>query len=165
MLVHLDIESSCTCIEDMGTERLMWFRLTSKQAVLIIGALYGPPGGDVLFWQQVTREYGLLSMRFASAKFILLGDANIHLSYLVDHNPGCACLHCKQRPVDRDIERLLQAAALRANNPAVQTHVSGTIVDVVFSPAKEPLGVDVSTDNFACSDHACVMCTTDLDVA
>ena len=124
--------------------------------MLIVAAFYGPPGGDLLFWQQLAQEFQQLRARYPDARFILLGDANIHLSYLVTHEETCVCLHCRACPTDQKIEQLLNAIGLRAFNPPIPTHVSGTIIDLVFGDKRDSLEVNVSDENFACSDHAFV---------
>ena len=165
VLIHLDIEGACTLIDDIGNPRLLWFRILGKDSVLVVGAFYGPPGGDLAFWQQLVKEFLQLSARFPGARFILLGDGNIHLNYLVDHNPECVCLHCRQGVIDREVERLLDAAHLRAFNPPVPTHTSGTIVDLVFGVRSDLLVVEVNAEDSFQSDHAFVKSRIRHDVA
>ena len=71
---------------------------------------------------------------FNISRTIIAGDGNIHLSEVVEHTPGCRCLHCKQSAVDRSIEKLLAANGLHCTNPVNSpTHVSLTSVDVFLT--------------------------------
>ena len=85
------------------------------------------------FWQQLLREREKLLNRHPGARTMIVGDCNVHLSFLVDHHDRCGCAHCRQSLVDRRIESLLQAAGLfPASRRDVATHSSGTIIDLVL---------------------------------
>ena len=76
-----------------------------------------------------------LEARYPLVPIIIAGDANVHLTYLAqhEHDAGCRCLHCRQTVADRDIEQQLLRAGLLAHNPLCPTHTSGTVIDLVLS--------------------------------
>ena len=86
-------------------------------------------------------------------KNIMLGDANIHLSYVFEHSAGCTCPHCRQRVADNDIEDVLTDASLKAWNIPVATHVSGTLIDLVLGHRSVPRVVATDDVWIHQSDH------------
>ena len=84
---------------------------------------------------------------------LVAGDANIHLSDILMHQPGCSCCHCRQSQEDRTIEAMLSAAGLFACNPPVLTHDSGTCIDLVLAGPGQAVSVTVKEAVAMCSDH------------
>ncbi|CAE7587340.1 unnamed protein product [Symbiodinium sp. CCMP2592] len=109
--------------------------------------------GDVETWTQIIAEYGKLRSRFPGVRIVILGDANIHLQYLVQHDDRCSCLHCVQKATDRKIEADLHRAGLFAFNPPHPTHQSGHIIDLCFAEASHPIDVVVEPSDIGLSDH------------
>jgi hypothetical protein len=58
--------------------------------------------------------------------------------------------------MDRDIGALIQAAGLVAYNPAIPTHSSGTIIDLVLASLSAPIEVSVCQTPVGLSDHELV---------
>jgi hypothetical protein len=104
-----------------------------------------------LIWKLGLRYLNLL--RLSQARFILAGDASVHLSGLVDHFDECSCCHCKQSHVDVQIGILIRSSGLKASNPPFPTHCSGTVLDLVLSDEELSLPVEVVGDFLAQSDH------------
>ena len=114
---------------------------------------YPRPGGDEETLAEILKGYLILEARYPTSSFILLGDANIHLSYLLRHALGCACLHCRQTAVDKRIERALDDAGLFAFYPAKPTHVDGACLDLLFTAKSAHLDVEVVEEVVGLSDH------------
>ena len=129
VFIDIEYEQLFTELQGVGNDRCRLFRLDASNELMILGALCGPPGGDMDLWIKVTADYAALKRRYPSAQIIMSGDANIHLSYILRHEHPCACLHCNQSPCDREIEALLTAHGIAAHNPSRSTHVSGTAIN------------------------------------
>ena len=107
-------------------------------------ACYPRPGGDRETWRRVLEVAPALRAEFPSARVLVAGDANIHLSYLVAHPSGCSCLHCKQSAADIEIQSWLAAQGWLACNPQIPTHSSVTVLDLVSRSQQDPLPVYVA---------------------
>ena len=158
-----ELQFQVTLMEDVGSDIVLWLEVrqdvNTETPALIIGGFYPRPGGDLECWQQILTEFGILKARFPHALILILGDGNVHLSGLVDHNAGCRCLHCRPTKMDRDIGALIQAAGLVAYNPAIPTHSSGTIIDLVLASLSAPIEVSVCQTPVGLSDHELVTVT------
>lgn len=134
---------------------------------VIIGGIYPAPGGDAETWAQVIKEFQILEARYPLVPIIIAGDANVHLTYLAQHDAGCRCLHCRQTVADRYIEQLLLTAGLLAHNPLCPTHTSGTVIDLVLSRSSTRLSASVLQEDVGNSDHFMVLasCEVQLKVA
>ena len=87
-----------------GSDRRMWFTIESTASApdcWILCAIYAPPGGDVDFWKELLSERKELLGLHPRARTVLVGDCNIHLTLVVDHDNRCRCSHCRQSAVDR----------------------------------------------------------------
>ena len=161
MLVSTEIVSQVQVIDDLGSDVILWVWVGNKErgalSQIIIGGIYPRPGGDVETWTQILTEFAVLKSRFPGIKIFIVGDANLHLSYLVQHEGRrCSCLHCAQKRNDAKIEADLQQADVFAFNPPVPTHSSGSIIDLVLSDAGSPLNVFVDSESIGLSDHKLV---------
>ena len=165
VFIDIDYEHLFSEVDHVGNERCIWFRLQVYREITILGALYGPPGGDLVFWKGVVADYASLRKRYPGAQIILMGDANIHLSYILKHEYCCACLHCNQTACDRNIEALLTSHGIIAHNPACGTHVSGTAINLILSDITHALLVSVKPVPSAMSDHTLVMASTPMDLS
>ena len=131
-----------------------------------VAAIYGPPGGDIEFWNEVLRKRRIMISKGVS-RTLLHGDLNIHLTRLVDHESTCTCAHCDQSSTDRQIQALLTLAGLRCLNPfGTKTHVSGTIIDLVLSESNQALDpIEVAPPGAtASSDHSFVAGGVDTEL-
>ncbi|CAK0891154.1 unnamed protein product [Prorocentrum cordatum] len=148
-------------LPDVSSARVQWFEIwTSSSGTtaasgpsLVFAAVYPAPGGDVETWSAILGELTRLRSRFPHASFLVAGDANIHLSYVLSHRPGRGCCHCHQSPEDRDIEAMLCAASLIACNPPAPTHDSGTCIDLVLADLGQQISVAVLEAVAVASDH------------
>ncbi|CAK0852658.1 unnamed protein product, partial [Prorocentrum cordatum] len=146
---------------DVSSARVQWFEVwTSSSGTtaasgpsLVFAAVYPAPGGDVETWSAILGELTRLRSRFPHASFLVAGDANIHLSHVLSHRPGCGCCHCHQSPEDRDIEAMLCAASLIACNPPVPAHDSGTCIDLVLADLGQQISVAVKEAVAVASDQ------------
>ena len=82
VLVALQLDDVVYDIEGYGDDRRAWLCLPLGHGRVVMCAVHGPPGGDVTFWTNLTEEHKSLRGEWPDAKFILAGDADIHLSYL-----------------------------------------------------------------------------------
>ena len=127
-----ELEAAARVIDELSSPRVLWIEFVDDQHFgatapqVILCGFYASPGGDEVTWYKIIQDYRLLKARYPASSFILAGDGNIHLSYILRHTSRCECLHCKQSATDKRIERALLDAGLFAYNPAKRTHVSGT---------------------------------------
>ncbi len=127
---------------------------------MLVCGFYSRPGGDEEPWAKIVSEARTLMEQYPHATTVLLGDANIHLSAVVEHAVGCSCLHCEQTPADQRIEALIHAAGFEAVNPAVPTHSSGTTIDLILSRPGVLPGAVVHPHYIGGSDHKLVYVTS-----
>ena len=153
VFIHVEVESLFTQIEGYGNDRIIWFMVATGNGSMILGAVYGPPGGDYLFWEDVMRHLARLRQKFPGLEVLLAGDANIHLSYLLEHETSCSRAHCKQSYIDSRIENLLVRHRLYAKNPGKPTHVSGTAIDLFLADSEVQISVTVDDSCIGLSDH------------
>ena len=163
-LIRAEWESAVELLESVGSDRVLWLNVTGAREHLIVCAFYPAPGGDWETWSLIISEYGALSRAHPAAKFVLLGDGNIHLSCLVQHARTCACLHCRQSSVDARIEALIAAAGLHAITPPGPTHDSGTAVDFILAPRAATILGHICEKWIGLSDHKLVFCIVPLSV-
>jgi len=136
----------------------LWITLHSLGAPnqnpkLILGAVYGPPGGNAAFWRQFAEEFESLQNNCP-----LLGSLWQETVMLISpHPPTCRCSHCKQSAADKHIQRILQRHGLEARNPQVATNVSGTSLDLIMSHFTQPVRVEVLGEDVGFSDHRMVL--------
>ncbi|CAE8699927.1 unnamed protein product, partial [Polarella glacialis] len=165
VFVKLEMQESFVPLDEHCCDRVFWFMITKgtrgqgHQTELLGCAFYARPGGDRETWQMLADTYRTLRSKHTTAKFVLFGDANCHLSYVVDHEPQCVCPHCKQSAADVIIESLLFQAGLRACADGRPTHDSGHIIDLVIAPADSPVVSAVFSDPVGASDHRLVIAT------
>ena len=84
---------------------------------------------------------------------MLLGDGNVHLTYVVEHLDSCTCLHCRQSAADAAIQAMLSRAGLVSCNPQMRTHESGNIIDLILTPRPEMVIASVLDRTVGNSDH------------
>ncbi|CAK0830298.1 unnamed protein product [Prorocentrum cordatum] len=120
---------------------------------LVFAAVCPAPGGDVATWSAILDALARLRSRSPHASFLVAGDASIHLSDILMHQPGCSCCHCRQSQGDRTIEAMLSAAGLFASSPPVPTRDSGTCIDLVLAGPGQAVSVTVKGAVAMCSDH------------
>ena len=148
-------------LAEFSQPREQWFALwgppPAPSPSLLFCALYARPGGDEATWASIISHAAELRERYPLARILLAGDANVHLSYVVDHDQPCTCLHCRQRAADRAIEAALEAAGLRAFNPVAPTHISGHSIDLVLGARGRAVPVRVQPDYVGGSDHKLVL--------
>ena len=170
ILLAPEIADCVRHLSTVGDDRRLWFLIQSCDGALpwLLCAVYGPPGGDVAFWSTLLAERSSILCDERCSHTIIAGDANIHLSGLVNHPPPCSCCHCKQSGVDAAVECLLrQAGFVCWSPPDSPTHASGTIIDLVLSDAP-PLGSVVAVAAPGCvalSDHGLVSCCLPVRVS
>ena len=162
LLVSVELQFQVDVVESLGSDSVLWITLHSldgpnQDPKLILGAVSGPPGGNVDFWRQFAEELASLQKQFPASRFIVAADCNVHLSYLVSHPSSCRYLHCKQSAVDNHIQRIFQRHGLEACNPQVATHVSGTSIDLIMSHFTQPVPVEVLEEDVGFSDHRMVL--------
>ena len=172
MLVATELVSQVAVLDDIGSDVILWVAVHEASDVsgsprVIIGGIYPAPGGDTETWAQVIKEFQILEARYPLVPIIIAGDANVHLTYLAQHDAGCRCLHCRQTVADRYIEQLLLTAGLLAHNPLCPTHTSGTVIDLVLSRSSTRLSASVLQEDVGNSDHFMVLasCEVQLKVA
>ncbi|CAE7222667.1 MOCOS [Symbiodinium natans] len=168
-LVDSDILDNVIVLEEFCSDRIFWLRIQASSAAsssdVVCCSYYCATGGDVQTWTTLLGDYALLSRKFPRANFFLLGDGNIHLSYLVDHPARCGCLHCKQPPNDVRIEHMIGQAGLRAINPLAPTHVSGTAIDLILVPRSVAMPARVLSERIGASDHHLVTCSCKISLS
>ena len=145
-----------------------WFRLSlferdassSDKFPLLVCAFYHRPGGDLDTWKQILKSFSVLRRSFPQAKFLFAGDSNTHFSFLVNHQLGCSCCHCKQCSEDKRAEELLAASGLQVLNPHDPTHDSGSIIDLFLCQRDDQhlvAQITVEAQRLVQSDHRLVL--------
>ena len=127
-------------------------------------AIYPAPGGDSATWDSIINDYNSLREKYNHDRFLVLVDANVHLSYVVNHPATCRCLHCKQTPADLEIEARLASAGLFACNPPHSTHISGTTIDLILAPLEHAVEAKVVGRGVGLSDHTMLFAVLPLHV-
>ena len=89
-----EVSKSFRIFEELSDARCIW--ATIGDTHWAVAGIYGPPGGDVEFWREVLRKRRLVMSRGAM-RTLLVGDMNIHLTGLVEHESTCKCAHCDPR--------------------------------------------------------------------
>ena len=159
VFVKRDWEQSCIILEEFGLDNVLWLLVDGTPKQFLLCAFYPKPGGDEHTWGRIVDEVKLLSVKYPDAVLILLGDANIHLSTVVQHQAPCRCMHCKQSPADSRIEAMITGAGLAVNNPCIPTHTSGTTIDLILSRVGALPDAEVHPNFIAGSDHKLVFLT------
>ena len=99
---------------------------------------------------------------------IIAGDMNLHFPFLVHHDVGCRCAHCKPSTLERSVASRLASLGMVCHNPPdVCTHVSGSIIDLIWSDSTtffDTLQV-FTPGSVAASDHALVYGRPSLQVS
>ena len=167
--IDSDLFESVVVLDEFCCERVCWICIQARQPArkqgLICCSFYCCQGGDLKTWSHILESYAQLKERFAAHDFVLLGDANTHLSYVVDHPNTCGCLHCRQGANDVLIEAMINHAGLRVINPAIATHDNGSILDLVLVPTHLNLQAYVYPDRLGGSDHRLVSTSVSLQVS
>jgi len=168
-LLRPELQSAIFLLGDVGCDRALWWHIVpspgQRSQGLILCGFYPAPGGDVETWTHILNDYEALRVRFPRAQFLLLGDANTHLSYVLSHHETCTCSHCRQSTADKQIEQLLREAGLFAYNPAKPTHISGTAPDLIIGSRGAPLQVGVAEVPLAASDHHLLHVVADIRIS
>ena len=163
LLVSNDVVDLVQVVEDLGADNVMWITLCSSPGddapvSFVLGAIYPAPGGDIPTWNKITQDFLHLRTRFPGVKIVIAGDANIHLTGLLQHDDSCRCLHCRQVPNDRLIQAQLLRLGLFASNPPTPTHASGTCIDLFLTTAEDlPSRIQVLQEQVGLSDHSMVI--------
>ena len=127
LLVSNDVADQVQVVEDLGADNVMWITLCSSPGdapvSFVLGAIYPAPGGDIPTWNKIAQDFLQLRTLFPGVKIVFAGDANIHLTGLLQHEDSCRCLHCRQVPNDRFIQAQLLRLGLFASNPPTPTHL------------------------------------------
>ncbi len=144
--------------DNVSSDRIMWLSVTTdtgddSKASLPVTGFYAKPGGDEDTFSELLRGHRVMRARFPHSSILLMGDANVHLSHLVEHPVACACLHCRPTPADRRTEAALQAARLTAWNTRDPTHASGTVIDLGIGDTGQPRRIITDDVWIAGSDH------------
>ena len=155
-LVLNEIAHAVRVIEDFDNPRILWLLVsTINNHSFLLGGFYAAPGGDEATWSELFRQFHVLRLKFPGATCFLLGDGNVHLSHILDHPDECRCLHCHQPSADRRIENLIASNHFIPLNPAVPTHDSGNVIDLVLGFPGAPAS-ETHTDPIGGSDHRLV---------
>jgi hypothetical protein len=86
VFVKLEMQESFVPLDEHCCDRVFWFMITKgtrgqgHQTELLGCAFYARPGGDRETWQMIADTYRTLRSKHTTAKFVLFGDANCHLS-------------------------------------------------------------------------------------
>ena len=118
ILLAPELAQHVTHLYGVGNDRRMWMLLAPDPgAKWLLCGVYGPPGGDLPFWEELVSEYRSLSAREVPATTLIVGDCKLHLPWLVSHEKGCHCSHCRPTSGDAACVAALQAEQFRCHNP------------------------------------------------
>ena len=142
-----------------GDTRMLLLLKPGAADSCLLCAIYGPPGADRIFWDELIREKQMLAQRERPSRTLVVGDCNLHPPWLVDHGSQCTCSHCRPSSADAHAVGALRSARLCCHNPVgCPTHVSGTSTDHIWSDGLgDALHVQVlPPGSLAQSDHGLV---------
>jgi hypothetical protein len=122
-----------------------------------VAAVYPEHGGDEAAWERILRDYALVSLALPGIRVLIVGDCNFHFKHYLLRDAGCTCSHCRQPAADCRIESAVRRAGLAPYNSAVQTHSSGTLIDLGIGRADQPIPVRTLPRRIADSDHHVVI--------
>ena len=161
LFISPEIEPALTFLTDMGNKRRVWLLVGSEKPCRrwVLCGVYATPRGDIDFWVALQDEWVVISAKWSVKQLIVAGDANIHLSNVVQHRLHCSCSHCLQSAVDKKVQSLLSSMGLSCCNPIGHpTHVSGTVVDLLMTNTPSLVGQAevLPPGSTAKSDHSFV---------
>ena len=144
VLVLAEVVNEVREVEGVGEARAIWLEMqwakpkrhTSQRNGLLVLGVYAPQVGHATetrrhFWLERHREYMVLKRRpkYHGWEVLVVGDFNLHFKFLGTANARY------EKALDREVLAMLQDPAgfgcSIGNPPGVQTHSSGTIIDVV----------------------------------
>ena len=139
VLLAPEIASAIHLLEGFCEYRALWMLLPQAPPTpaRAICALSAPPGGDFKFWEHLLKARKAVMATSGATRSLLVGDANIHLPYVVSHCVGCKSLHCKPHANYKRVAQLLLEHGLHCSSPInVPTHDSGTTSTYLSRSAK-----------------------------
>ena len=92
----MELSPAVQALEDCSAERFIWFTIIPKHtlassSVPVVCGFYPAPSGDVETWEAIIYSVTKIRRGFPGVRLILLGDANIHLTGILNHAWACGC--------------------------------------------------------------------------